>query len=373
MSTEYKPCQIDLLARAMYQKECDYVGPNHDQFCIEQNRQVLQPFEDEIERLTAEVLKLKVERDTFEHGYDETLKARLYLEGENSRLTTEISSLREAGKSLVKDNTDRFNSQKRLCEALRKIAYEHDNDGSMRYEAIAALESVSGSQETKDQKRLENDKRLLDYLVAEKLHDHPRALFRRNMPITRGSISAARYEFPQVVEIADSSPTNKGVKAAAESCEIQSRVNTDDSGQEHEFPDCKHGTGYGNWCNECYFEKKDAASQRCDVCSSTGKVHLGCADGPLTTCPSCQGKSTADSSQKCNKIVSPERRCQIDAGHKGDCAASAADSSPKQQKVGVILCGKQSLTAAVVEASRRITEAAADSSQGIVDESEHTP
>ena len=58
-------------------------------------------------------------------------------------------------------------------------------------------DSAANRQKSDDEKRLERDKQLLDYLVAEKSNDHSRALFRRNMPITRGSIARAIYEFPQ--------------------------------------------------------------------------------------------------------------------------------------------------------------------------------
>ncbi len=56
---EYKPANIDAFARAIYQKECDYVGSNHKAYCVEQLKTALQSFEDEIIRLTKELAQLR--------------------------------------------------------------------------------------------------------------------------------------------------------------------------------------------------------------------------------------------------------------------------------------------------------------------------
>ena len=52
--SEYKPANIDALAKAMYQRECDYTGRDHEGYCVSENVKTLKSFEDEIARLTAE-------------------------------------------------------------------------------------------------------------------------------------------------------------------------------------------------------------------------------------------------------------------------------------------------------------------------------
>lgn len=55
---DYKPANIDAFARAIYQKECDYVGSNHKAYCVEQLKTALQSFEDEIARQDAVIERL---------------------------------------------------------------------------------------------------------------------------------------------------------------------------------------------------------------------------------------------------------------------------------------------------------------------------
>ena len=47
-------CNIQVLAEAMYKRECDHYGDNHGAYCISENVKTLQSFEDEIERLENE-------------------------------------------------------------------------------------------------------------------------------------------------------------------------------------------------------------------------------------------------------------------------------------------------------------------------------
>ncbi len=53
--SEYKPANIERLAEAMYQRECNYVGADHGKYCVAENIKTLKSFEDEIERLNAVV------------------------------------------------------------------------------------------------------------------------------------------------------------------------------------------------------------------------------------------------------------------------------------------------------------------------------
>ena len=56
---EYKPANVEALAQAMYQRECDYVGADHGGYCVAENIKTLQSFESEIERLTAELAEVR--------------------------------------------------------------------------------------------------------------------------------------------------------------------------------------------------------------------------------------------------------------------------------------------------------------------------
>ncbi len=49
--SEYKPANIEALAKSMYQRECDYTGRDHEGYCVSENVKTLKSFEDEIERL----------------------------------------------------------------------------------------------------------------------------------------------------------------------------------------------------------------------------------------------------------------------------------------------------------------------------------
>ncbi len=120
------------------------------------------------------------------------LAARLIGEADNCddlapydcpNMSTELREASEAIKFLsgvVKSRTAIIEGQNK---AIRKAADE--------------IEQLRNYLDSKEYKRLQRDKGLMDYLASEKEYDHARALFRRNMPITRGSISTAIYEHPQ--------------------------------------------------------------------------------------------------------------------------------------------------------------------------------
>ncbi len=64
--SKYKPCNIDLLAKAIYRKQSDYVGADHAGYCVAELKIVLQSFEtkivkdaDALEQAQAENQKLQ--------------------------------------------------------------------------------------------------------------------------------------------------------------------------------------------------------------------------------------------------------------------------------------------------------------------------
>jgi len=50
---DYKPANIDNFARAIYKKQCDYVGADHEGYCVGELKTALQSMESHIESLEA--------------------------------------------------------------------------------------------------------------------------------------------------------------------------------------------------------------------------------------------------------------------------------------------------------------------------------
>ena len=49
--SDYKPANIDALAKAVYKKQSDYYGAGHEGYCVEDLKITLQSFEDRIKSL----------------------------------------------------------------------------------------------------------------------------------------------------------------------------------------------------------------------------------------------------------------------------------------------------------------------------------
>ncbi len=52
-------CDTKAMAKAMYQKQCEYVGANHEEKCIELLRISYDSFEDRCQMLQAELARLR--------------------------------------------------------------------------------------------------------------------------------------------------------------------------------------------------------------------------------------------------------------------------------------------------------------------------
>lgn len=153
MMSEHKPANIEALARAMYQRECDYVGSDHEGYCVAENIKTLRSFEAEIERLTKqrdayqlkarlvedrylpcpdhrdklttdECMMCQIERLTADFNTCEKLlderTAELY-EGheEISKLSAEIKILRYTLEAIALDTTNPTNQISRAAERAR--------------------------------------------------------------------------------------------------------------------------------------------------------------------------------------------------------------------------------------------------------------
>lgn len=60
MTEAYMPCNIDTFARAIYKKQCDYFGADHESYCVEALKTALQSMEDHIESQDKQIAELEI-------------------------------------------------------------------------------------------------------------------------------------------------------------------------------------------------------------------------------------------------------------------------------------------------------------------------